>query len=216
LWSVIAATTLLAKHFPDAFSIDPSIESTEDNPYPIDEFYCTPLLWVRPTSEHRALVVRIMFLPIGFGLLTPRSSILPTVPLRPLLIPTSKSRTSYPYRWSILYPIPRRRRRRTGRWGMWRMLRGMSRVLSRAPYTVAHLLVLHTRPNQLLHLRQSLRAPLSLPVLPRPSLGALSMSRRRVPPVARPLRCLWHRTVPHPGRPTAVLLHPPLCHLPPR
>ncbi|KAJ7824995.1 hypothetical protein B0H14DRAFT_3468907, partial [Mycena olivaceomarginata] len=37
-------------------SIDPSVESTEDNPYPIDEFYCTPLLWVRPTGERRALV----------------------------------------------------------------------------------------------------------------------------------------------------------------
>ncbi|KAJ7797738.1 hypothetical protein B0H14DRAFT_2618593, partial [Mycena olivaceomarginata] len=41
-----------------AFSIDPSVESTEDNPYPIDEFYCTPLLWVRPTGERRDLVTR--------------------------------------------------------------------------------------------------------------------------------------------------------------
>ncbi|KAJ7833465.1 hypothetical protein B0H14DRAFT_3462749 [Mycena olivaceomarginata] len=35
LWSVVAAATPLAKHFPSAFSIDPSVESTEDNPYPI-------------------------------------------------------------------------------------------------------------------------------------------------------------------------------------
>jgi hypothetical protein len=59
LWSVVAAATPLAKHFPSAFSIDPSVESTEDNPYPIDEFYCTRLLWVRPTGEHCALVVSI-------------------------------------------------------------------------------------------------------------------------------------------------------------
>ncbi|KAJ7788902.1 hypothetical protein B0H14DRAFT_3503657 [Mycena olivaceomarginata] len=52
LWSVIAAATPLSQHFPSAFSIDPSIKSTEDNPYPIDEFYCTPLLWVHPTGEH--------------------------------------------------------------------------------------------------------------------------------------------------------------------
>jgi hypothetical protein len=65
LWSVVAAATPLSKHFPDAFSIDPSIESTEDNPYPIDEFYCTPLLWVRPTGERRALVVRILLFFIG-------------------------------------------------------------------------------------------------------------------------------------------------------
>jgi hypothetical protein len=58
LWSVVAAAAPLSKCFPDAFSIDPSVESTEDNPYPIDEFYCTPLLWVRPTGEHRDLVVR--------------------------------------------------------------------------------------------------------------------------------------------------------------
>ncbi|KAJ7817379.1 hypothetical protein B0H14DRAFT_3474701 [Mycena olivaceomarginata] len=56
LWSVVAAATPLSQRFPSAFSIDPSIEPTEDNPYPIDEFYCTPLLWVRPTGEHRALV----------------------------------------------------------------------------------------------------------------------------------------------------------------
>ncbi|KAJ7343708.1 hypothetical protein DFH08DRAFT_810266 [Mycena albidolilacea] len=56
LWSVVAAATPLSQCFPSAFSIDPSIEPTEDNPYPIDEFYCTPLLWVRPTGEHRALV----------------------------------------------------------------------------------------------------------------------------------------------------------------
>ncbi|KAJ7861671.1 hypothetical protein B0H14DRAFT_3445142 [Mycena olivaceomarginata] len=52
LWSVVAAATPLSQRFPSAFSIDPSIEPTEDNPYPIDEFYCTPLLWVRPTGEH--------------------------------------------------------------------------------------------------------------------------------------------------------------------
>ncbi|KAJ7824017.1 hypothetical protein B0H14DRAFT_3469631 [Mycena olivaceomarginata] len=56
LWSVVAAATPLSKRFPSAFSIDPSVESTEDNPYPIDEFYCTPLLWVRPTGERRVLV----------------------------------------------------------------------------------------------------------------------------------------------------------------
>jgi hypothetical protein len=64
LWSVVAAATPLSQHFPSAFSIDPSIEPTEDNPYPIDEFYCTPLLWVRPTGEHRALVVRIRLSPV--------------------------------------------------------------------------------------------------------------------------------------------------------
>ncbi|KAJ7871816.1 hypothetical protein B0H14DRAFT_3439252 [Mycena olivaceomarginata] len=56
LWSVVATATPLAKRFPDAFSIDPSVESTEDNPYPIDEFYCTLLLWVHPTGHRRDLV----------------------------------------------------------------------------------------------------------------------------------------------------------------
>ncbi|KAJ7318051.1 hypothetical protein DFH08DRAFT_820073 [Mycena albidolilacea] len=56
LWLVVAAATLLSKRFPDAFSIYPSVESTEDNPYHIDEFYCTPLLWVRPTGSRRDLV----------------------------------------------------------------------------------------------------------------------------------------------------------------
>jgi hypothetical protein len=64
LWSVVAAATPLSQRFPSAFSIDPSIEPTEDNPYPIDEFYCTPLLWVRPTGERRALVVRIRPSPV--------------------------------------------------------------------------------------------------------------------------------------------------------
>jgi hypothetical protein len=74
LWLVIAAATPLAKRFPSAFSIDPSVESTEDNPYPIDEFYCTSLLWVRPTGERRALVVRIIsfFIYRFLGLLNPR------------------------------------------------------------------------------------------------------------------------------------------------
>ncbi|KAJ7681309.1 hypothetical protein B0H14DRAFT_3535844 [Mycena olivaceomarginata] len=57
---IMAIAREAAPYFRDfrdrAFSIDPSIEPTEDNPYPIDEFYCTPLLWVHPTSEHRALV----------------------------------------------------------------------------------------------------------------------------------------------------------------
>ncbi|KAJ7328915.1 hypothetical protein DFH08DRAFT_967300 [Mycena albidolilacea] len=56
LWSVVVAATPLSKHFPDAFSIDPSVESTEDNPYPIDKFYCMPLLWVCPAGSRRNLV----------------------------------------------------------------------------------------------------------------------------------------------------------------
>jgi hypothetical protein len=73
LWLVVAAATPLSKRFPSAFSIDPSVESTKDNPYPIDEFYCTPLLWVRPTGEWRALVVCIIpfFIYRFLGLLNP-------------------------------------------------------------------------------------------------------------------------------------------------
>jgi hypothetical protein len=70
LWSVIAAATPLSKRFPDVFSIDPSVESTEDNPYPINKFYCMPLLWVRPTGSCCDLVVRAISYPQELYVLT--------------------------------------------------------------------------------------------------------------------------------------------------
>jgi hypothetical protein len=70
LWSVIAAAIPPSKRFPDAFSINPSVESTEDNPYAIDEFYCTLLLWVRPTGSRRDLVVRAISYPQELYFLT--------------------------------------------------------------------------------------------------------------------------------------------------
>ncbi|KAJ7702520.1 hypothetical protein B0H14DRAFT_3527255 [Mycena olivaceomarginata] len=56
LWSVSVAAAPLSQRFPSAFSAQPSVAATEDDPYPVDAFYCTPLLDVRPSKARRAFV----------------------------------------------------------------------------------------------------------------------------------------------------------------
>ncbi|KAJ7842392.1 hypothetical protein B0H14DRAFT_3456933 [Mycena olivaceomarginata] len=56
LWSVSTAAAPLSQRFPSAFSAQPSVAPTEDDPYPVDAFYCTPLLDVRPSKARRAFV----------------------------------------------------------------------------------------------------------------------------------------------------------------
>ncbi|KAJ7300647.1 hypothetical protein DFH08DRAFT_828243, partial [Mycena albidolilacea] len=56
LWSVSVAAAPLSQRFPSAFSAQPSVAPTEDDAYPVDAFYCTPLLDVRPSKARRAFV----------------------------------------------------------------------------------------------------------------------------------------------------------------
>ncbi|KAJ7692491.1 hypothetical protein B0H14DRAFT_2651659 [Mycena olivaceomarginata] len=56
LWSVAVAATPLSQRFPSAFAAQPSVASTEEDPYPVDPFYCTPLLEVRPSKARRTFV----------------------------------------------------------------------------------------------------------------------------------------------------------------
>ncbi|KAJ7797230.1 hypothetical protein B0H14DRAFT_3493959 [Mycena olivaceomarginata] len=56
LWSVTVAATPLSQHFPSAFSAQTSVVPTEEDPYPVDAFYCTPLLDVCPSKAPRAFV----------------------------------------------------------------------------------------------------------------------------------------------------------------
>ncbi|KAJ7300354.1 hypothetical protein DFH08DRAFT_1001797 [Mycena albidolilacea] len=56
LWSVYVAAIPLAQRFPSAFADQPSVAPSEEDPFPVDPFYCTPLLEVRPSKARRAFV----------------------------------------------------------------------------------------------------------------------------------------------------------------
>ncbi|KAJ7847852.1 hypothetical protein B0H14DRAFT_2583394, partial [Mycena olivaceomarginata] len=57
------------KRFPSAFSAQPSVAPTEDDPYPVDAFYCTPLLDVRPSKARRAFVIpHVELVPVAYTL----------------------------------------------------------------------------------------------------------------------------------------------------
>ncbi|KAJ7690948.1 hypothetical protein B0H14DRAFT_2652201 [Mycena olivaceomarginata] len=69
LWSVYVAVTPLAQRFPSTFASQPSVASTEDDPYPVDTFYCTLLLDVRPSKARRTLVIpHVELVPVAYTL----------------------------------------------------------------------------------------------------------------------------------------------------